>query len=521
MKKITLAFVFSILGMSVYSQCPIPATSFVGDYNMVQTTPNHPENGGPSFNSQVVSINAQATPNSRVFSALYLEFLNIPGQTPTTINFTLDCPNGNSVIVGSGINTFLGCGVGSITLGPASITGVFDVNDDTSFTLVLAEYVTDGGCGVPTPLVTEFQFTKASCGAPQNINFSNITATTADVSWTDVNGTGTTFDVEYGVEGFTLGTGTTQTNLSATNTTLTGLQEGTFYDVYVTADCGGGTSSLTAGPISLLVPADCNTIFSGFPIVEIFDDAAVFASCYTVIDQDANGTAWIQQELELTAGIPSFFATNGTNTATKEDYLFSPAIQLTAGQTYTISATYNGADASATGLANEDLEVLVATGNTVTDANAGTSVFTDTGIVQNGAGLADVEVQAITNSGQFTATTTGDHYIVFKSTGSPAPGSTTTGFLLLFEYSIDTTLSVGDFDQNQFNFFVDANNTLNLEATNIMEQLQVFNIVGQQVINTNLNATEAQVSVNVLKPGVYLAKLQLEGENRSFKFVKR
>lgn len=267
--------------------------------------------------------------------------------------------------------------------------------------------------------------------------------------------------------------------------------------------------------LSVQIP-NCAT---ALPFTEDFSSNLNFVGCYTVIDQDGNGTAWIQQELELTAGIPSFFATNGTNAAAKEDYLISPAIQLTAGQTYTISATYNGANAQ-NGNANEDLEVLVATGNTVADANAGTSIFTDTGIIQNGV-FADVETQAITNSGQFTATTTGDHYIVFKSTGSPDPLSTTTGFLLLFEYSIDATLSVGDFNENQFNFFVDANNTLNLEATNLMEQLQVFNIVGQQVINTNLNATEAQVSVSALKPGVYLAKLQLEGENRSFKFVKR
>lgn len=517
MKKITLFLLLMFMGVGVYAQCPIPSTSFVGDYNIVQTTPNNPFLNAPAFDDQVISLTIGATPNSRVFSAIYAESAGI-GQPPMDVSFTLDCPNGSNVIVDAGLDTLLTCDqLSNITLGPAPTTGTFDQNDDSTFTLILEEFQNLGGCPT-TPATVEFTLTKANCAAPQGVTVSNITTNSADVSWTDVNGAGTTFDVEYGFEGFATGSGTIITGISATSTTLPNLQLGNFYDVYVSSNCGAD-SSINAGPITFLMPTDCAAEFSGFPIVENFDDPATFASCYTVIDEDGNGNAWIQEELELQPLTPSFFSTNGTNNAQKEDYLISPAFSLTAGNTYDISATYNGADA-ANGTANEDLEVIVATGTTVADANSGTSVFADNGIVQNGA-FADLETQALTSSGQFTPTTSGDYHIVFKSTGSPVQLGGTTGFILLFEYSIDETLSTEQFDAFNFDYFVDNQSMLNLSANQTLDQVVLHNLLGQQVISKKLSNQRESVDLNNLSNGVYLAKVQINNASKTFKIIKK
>jgi hypothetical protein len=266
--------------------------------------------------------------------------------------------------------------------------------------------------------------------------------------------------------------------------------------------------------LSVDIP-DCSV---SFPYVEDFASDIDFAGCYRVIDEDGNGTAWIQQELELQPLVPSYFSSNGSNDGLKEVYLISPPIPMTAGSTYDISAKYNGADA-ANGNANEDLEVLVASGQTVADANAGTSIFTDTGIVKTGA-FADVENQATTSNGQFTPTTSGDYYVVFKSTGTPATIGGTTGFLLLFEYSIDETLSVDTFDALNFDYFVDAQNNLNLSANQSFEQVNLFNLLGQQVLNQKLNSQNESVNLNSLTNGVYLAKVQINGVAKTFKIIK-
>jgi hypothetical protein len=520
MKKITFYLLFSLFGFGIYAQCPIPSTSFVGDYNIVQVTPNHAELGVPTFDPQVVTLAAGASANSRVFSAVYAEGLNIE-QPAMDVSFTLDCPNGNSVIVDQGLDTFLGCGGGAITLGPDTTTGTFDQNDDSTFTLILQEFVTDGGCGVPVPLVTEFTLTKATCFAPQNITVSNITATTADVSWTDTNGGGTTYDVEYGFEGFAPGTGngTVISGLSSTNTTISGLLEGNFYDVYVTSNCGPD-SSIPGGPASFLNPSDCNTVYSGFPLTEDFDSLANLQSCYTIIDEDGNGTAWTQETIDMGMGAFLTISTNGTNAGQKEDYLISPAIAMVAGNLYDISVTYNGAD-SGGGPASENLEVLVAQGITVADANAGTSIFSDTGITQNGD-FANIENQALSGSGQFVPNTSGNYHIVFKSTGGPPiPPATATGFLLLFDYTINETLSVDAFETANFDYYVDSRNMLNLSANQAFQQVNLHNLLGQQILSQELSSQNEIIDLNSLSSGVYLAQIQINGASKTFKIVKK
>ena len=78
------------------------------------------------------------------------------------------------------------------------------------------------------------------CLPVDNLTASNITMTTADLTWVET-GTATSWNVEYGLGGFTIGTGTTLT-VYDTNTTLTGLTANTMYDVYVTPDCPSGAA---------------------------------------------------------------------------------------------------------------------------------------------------------------------------------------------------------------------------------------------------------------------------------------
>ena len=65
--------------------------------------------------------------------------------------------------------------------------------------------------------------------------------TSANISWTE-RGTATSWEIEYGPHGFTLGSGT---NISVTQNpyTLTNLTSATNYDVYVRSDCGNNDFS--------------------------------------------------------------------------------------------------------------------------------------------------------------------------------------------------------------------------------------------------------------------------------------
>jgi hypothetical protein len=146
-----------ILEVSVRQICPIAEGDFTGPYQLEQLTPIHADNGVLSFETQVLDLVVNGGPTERSFTAVWIEGLGI-GQGPATVPFDLSC---NEVLITSNsIGTSLTCGDGGITLGVPAQNGVYDTADDSVFTLWLAEYVVDGGCGVSPPLQTEFQFTK-------------------------------------------------------------------------------------------------------------------------------------------------------------------------------------------------------------------------------------------------------------------------------------------------------------------------------------------------------------------------
>ena len=98
-----------------------------------------------------------------------------------------------------------------------------------------------------------------SCPAPTAQIETNVTATSADLAWTE-NGSATTWDIEWGPTGFTQGSGTTITGVTNPYTLNPPLSPATTYDWYVRADCGGDQSTWTSGSTFTTVPLndDCS-----------------------------------------------------------------------------------------------------------------------------------------------------------------------------------------------------------------------------------------------------------------------
>ena len=103
--------------------------------------------------------------------------------------------------------------------------------------------------------------TVVSASAPTSVSLSNATLNSIDVN--AVGGAGT-INYEYGVFGFTLGTGTTGSSPTA-NFTIGGLSQGTAYQVYVRSNCGSGDVSAYVGPRAF------NTSF-GVPYFQDFEN---------------------------------------------------------------------------------------------------------------------------------------------------------------------------------------------------------------------------------------------------------
>lgn len=104
-----------------------------------------------------------------------------------------------------------------------------------------------------------------SCPDPSALGSFNATQSTADIYWT-MGSNGATSIVEYGITGFTPGTGTTVISTNDT-ITLTSLSAITTYDFCVTDSCGvGDVSNTVCGTFTTALPAtSCVPFTSNVP----------------------------------------------------------------------------------------------------------------------------------------------------------------------------------------------------------------------------------------------------------------
>ncbi|HLV50931.1 MAG TPA: hypothetical protein VKY44_03110, partial [Flavobacterium sp.] len=165
----------------------------------------------------------------------------------------------------------------------------------------------------------------ANCGYVCDFEAVAQSATTVDLSWA---GTGVSYEIEYGLEGFTPGTGTTITTTNLTQT-LSTLSASTTYDFYIEQICSSGPSAGTYGPVKVTTP--CGIVSNNFS--ENFDTTATGSSsnatipdCWSYID-DVTSTGYGYTIASTPLSSPNTFRlyrTNSTTNSTQELVLVSP-----------------------------------------------------------------------------------------------------------------------------------------------------------------------------------------------------
>src|SRR5690554_2661767 len=88
-----------------------------------------------------------------------------------------------------------------------------------------------------------------TCLPPQALTVSNVTSTTLDFVWNEIN-TATEWQVEYGPLGFVQGSVAGQSSITTTNPYTATIVQGNEYDFYVRSICSAGDTSIWAGPFS-------------------------------------------------------------------------------------------------------------------------------------------------------------------------------------------------------------------------------------------------------------------------------
>jgi len=219
-----------------------------------------------------------------------------------------------------------------------------------------------------------------SCVSPTLASTTVLSFDSAQVDFTSYGGAGSTV-IEFGPDGFALGTGTLITT-SADSVFLTGLSGATDYDVYLFSDCSGATgdSSTVLGPLSFLTP--CSPFTPTY--LEDFTTWIGTTSlpiCWTEYDQVTpltigsatpnNNSQWLQDGFGNNAASP-FSVTAFVGSASIElwnlsdqDWLVSPDIDLSVGGPYQLDFNWlisNWSSTAAGQISDDDyVAVLVTT----------------------------------------------------------------------------------------------------------------------------------------------------------------
>lgn len=97
-----------------------------------------------------------------------------------------------------------------------------------------------------------------------------------------------------------------------------------------------------------------------------------------------------------------------------------------------------------------------------------------------------------------------------------------------YESTADAAIAAGDMGAvgienakfSGFTYFTDVNGQLNLNASVPMTSVEVYDVLGKQVINSSLSSSNEMVDLNALSSGAYVVTVAINSERKTFKIAK-
>jgi len=432
----------------------------------------------------------------------YLRVWVVPATyTPLNNTQITTANSGGGVQVGgyfNGSNTFVQA---NFTLDAATYQG--------QVVRLVFEFRSDVNGGVQPPAaIDNISIIEANCLQPTALVAQEITATSAELSWSSE---GTAFDIEWGVDGFVPGTGTMETAVSNPHT-LDDLNDAVAYQFYVRQNCGPDDTSIWAGPFAFMT----SQVPASLPYSEEFETSEHGWSL-----QNGNQlNKWYVGD--AVDGMNTLFISNDggvTNTYTTGSTSLTHAyrsIEIPEGTEELILSF----DWRAVGDASDYLKAWIVPQSLVIVPGA-----------QIAAGVGNVPIGGNMNlSADFT---TAEHIIdvtalagqtvrlVFEWRNDYLAGVQTPAAIDNVNIEIGE-LGVNNPQQELFTYYPNpVTDVLNFSYNSAITEVAVFNVLGQQVIVKAINATSGQIDMSNLASGNYIVKVQTEGLTKTIKVVKQ
>ena len=327
-----------------------------------------------------------------------------------------------------------------------------------------------------------------TCQEPTFGSFSNITSDSADFTFTPFPAQGeTSWDLELvDVTGGGTPTGTpTEAGIGSTTYNYTSLASSNSYQVYVRAKCGGGDSAW-AGPFAFST-LDSNDECSGANAITQEIEIATAASA-TAHNGTVNGAS------------DSGIAANCSGGDPNNDVWFSFVAQT--------DAVNINVDASG------DMDSVIEVFST-TDDTCGTLTYKDCSDANfNPPGSPS---EAYMGTG-FEAGKT--YFVRVYDWNAAAP--TSGNFTIKIWSSESLSEPEIEDDLADFKFYPNpVQDRLNLRAQDNIENISVFNMLGQEVMRQAPNRNSAEVDMSGLQTGSYFVRVTINGVTETKQIIKR
>jgi hypothetical protein len=383
-------------------------------------------------------------------------------------------------------------------------------------------YETDHFTAIDNILIQE----APTCPQPSKITidrFNDITTDTALISWNHANNE-TMWQLEYGVSGFSPGTGTSMI-IGVNSHQLTGLNSGTQYDVYINAVCDA-----TPGV------NDSSAIMTSFETVCVYTapwnenleshtstTRSSIENCWKTDAYDSHDYRWnILNQGETTLNPyegnnylrnTSSFLNNTLNSGQEKAAILSPYININSLSSPAMSFYYH---MYLSGV--HELSLDVYSNNTWHN-----DFFVIAGEQQ--ASVTDQWSYALIDLSSFSGE------IRLRFNGIAGGDDLTFG-----DGTPESSIAIDDISVDEMSVLSTKNTTLtsslvyyptptknklHLKSKTIIEDILVFNTIGQNVKNfTAINKTDAELDISTLKSGLYFVKIKGSNYSNTIRILK-